>query len=104
MKRMIPTCLILFFFTATVLAQNTFQPKQIAGNNVGIVYDKEFTFDVRLHTHGLALGVNFGRIKTYYRTRFYQIEIGELRHPKEERESFDHPSIGGRSPRSFFFG
>ncbi len=104
MKKIITTCFILTLIGSTILAQNTFQPKQIVNNNVGIVYDKEFTLDVRLHTNGFALAANFGRLKTYYRTRFYQFEIGELRHPKEERESFDYPNSNGRSSKSFFFG
>lgn len=104
MKKILTTCFILVLIGSTIFAQNTFQPKRISSNNLGIVYDKEFTLDVRLHTHGLALGVNIGRLKTFYKTRYYQIEIGELRHPKEERESFDYPNNNGRSSRSFFFG
>jgi len=104
MKKVITICFILLFPLMGVMAQNTFQPKQVVSNNVGIVYDKEFTFDIRLHTNGLALGVNIGRLKTFYKTRFYQFEIGELRHPKEERESNDNPNFSGRSSRSFFFG
>ena len=104
MKKIITICFVFALFSNALTAQNTFQPKQVVSNNVGIVYDKEFTFDVRLHTHGLALGVNIGQLKTFYRTRFYQFEIGELRHPKEERESNDRPNFNGRSPRSFFFG
>lgn len=104
MKKVITICFVLLFPLLGLMAQNTFQPKQVVSNNVGIVYDKEFTFDIRLHTHGLALGVNIGRLKTFYKTRFYQFEIGELRHPKEERESNENPNFGGRSSRSFFFG
>ncbi|MEM9821131.1 MAG: hypothetical protein AAF985_08670, partial [Bacteroidota bacterium] len=69
MKKLIPICFLLLFPLMEMLAQNTFQPKQVVSNNLGIVYDKEFTFDIRLHTHGLALGVNIGRLKTFYKTR-----------------------------------
>jgi len=76
-KYFVYTLFFLFFFTGAD-AQGTFQPKRIDNTPVGIIYDKEFTFDIRLHTYGFALGLNIGRIKTYYRTRFYQFEIGEL--------------------------
>ncbi len=71
----------------------------------GIVYNKEFAFDVRLHTNGLAFAANFGKIKTFYKTRYYHIEIGELRHAKQERQSFDWAGwSNSRSSKSFFFG
>jgi len=105
MKKKICFLFLLFIGTIALPAQGTFQPKRIDNTPVGIIYDREFTFDIRLHTYGLALGVNFGRIKTYYRTRFYQFEIGELKHTKENRQSFDyHTGINGRSSRSFIFG
>lgn len=105
MKKYIFYTLFLMFFSFNVGGQSTFQPKRIDNTPVGIIYDKEFTFDIRLHTNGFALGVNIGKIKTYYRTRFYQFEIGELKHSKENRQSFDYQSgINGRSSRSFIFG
>ena len=89
-------------------AQNTFQPKQINPESRGIVYDKESTFDITLHTtgFGLAFAANFGTIKTYYKTKYYHFQIGELRHPKEERQSFDftNPLGNSGSSKSFFFG
>jgi len=106
MKKILTFAFAMFILSAGVFAQKTFQPKQLSNtSHLGLVYDKEFTFDVRLHTHGLALAVNIGRIKTYYKTRFYHFEIGELRHPKEERQSFDYPSFSnGQSSKSFIFG
>ncbi len=71
----------------------------------GIVYNKEFTFDFKIHTSGMGLGVNFAKLKTYYRTRFFNIELTEIKHPKEFRQSFDFrvPSAN-RVSRSFIFG
>ena len=105
MKKIFICVILSTMFYCFSMAQTTFQPKQITPSNLGIVYDKEFTVDVRLHTHGLALGVNIGRIKTYYKTKFYQFEIGELRHPKEKRHSFDYPATAnGKTSRAFIFG
>ena len=58
MKKYIVYTLFLLFFSVSMEAQGTFQPKRIDNTPVGIIYDKEFTFDIRLHTHGLAFGVN----------------------------------------------
>lgn len=89
-------------------AQTTFQPKQVNPNMQGVVYNKESTFDMTLHTtgFGVAFAANFGTIKTYYKTKYYHFQIGELRHPKEERQSsdFNTPFNGGQSSKSFFFG
>lgn len=71
----------------------------------GIVYNKEFTVDLKLHTHGYALGVNIGKLKTYYLTQFYNIELGEIKHPKEFRQSFDFQSPQtSKVSRAFVFG
>lgn len=73
--------------------------------NKGIVYNKEFTVDLKLHTHGYALGVNIGKLKTYYLTQYYNIELGELKHPKEFRQSFDFQSPQtSKVSRAFVFG
>ncbi len=71
----------------------------------GIVYDREFTVDLKLHTNGYALGVNIARLKTFYLTNFFNIEFGEIKHPKQFRQSFDfRPSANGNVSRAFVFG
>ncbi|MEN0007016.1 MAG: hypothetical protein AAF798_22890 [Bacteroidota bacterium] len=88
------------------LAQQTLDGgKNYYNEQKGIIYDKEFTVDLKLHTHGYALGVNIAKIKTYYLTQFYNIEFGELKHPREFRQSFDFqvPSTNQVS-RAFVFG
>ncbi|MEZ4984818.1 MAG: hypothetical protein R2795_07245 [Saprospiraceae bacterium] len=48
----------------------------------GIVYNKEFAVDFRLITpKAFGLGVSLGDIKSYHRTRFYNFEFGDIRHP-----------------------
>jgi hypothetical protein len=106
MKKMLYTWGFLFAFLAVGHAQQTIE----LGQNVydeakGIVYDREFTIDIKLHTHGFALGANIARLKTYYLTNFINFELGEIRHPKQFRQSFDfRPSINGRISRAFVFG
>ncbi len=106
MQRILTILLASFVLLGTVGAQSvTFQPKQISNEPKGVIYNKELAFDVRLHTNGYAFAVNIGRIKTYYLTKYYHFEIGELKHPREHRHSFDYPSqFSGRTSRSFVFG
>lgn len=101
-KSLLLSFLLLLAFSA--LGQGTFQPKRIDNTPLGIVYDKEASFNFRLHTNGFAAGVNIGTIKTFYRTRFYQFEIGGVRHPKEYRQNFDYQNTNGRTSRAFVFG
>ncbi len=106
MKKSLFLSLFACFLGLSVQGQVTFQPKQFnSPQSKGIVYDKEFSVDVRLHTNGLAFAANFGKIKTFYKTRYYHFEIGELRHPKQERQNRDW--AGGnnsKSSKSFFLG
>ncbi|MCB0521797.1 MAG: hypothetical protein H6577_08625 [Lewinellaceae bacterium] len=103
---------IKIYFTAILLctglvlsAQEIIQPKQLDDPNKGIIYNKEFAIGLRLHTNGMAAGVSIGKIKTYYLTKYFHIELGELKHPKEIRQSFDAPStLSGRISRAFKYG
>ncbi len=70
---------------------------------VGIVYNRETTLNLRLTTaRGFLAGLEFGRLRTYYRTTYFHISIGELRHPKEQRQSAD--PLLSRSFRPYIFG
>lgn len=54
----------------------------------GIIYDKEVAVDLKiLQTNGWALGINFGELKSYYRTTYWGVELGEIKHIKEDRTS-----------------
>lgn len=103
------TLFAYLFSIASIFAvqgQETFQPRPLnKSETVGYIFDKEVSTDLRLHTNGFALALNFGKLKTYYKTTFYQFEIGEIRHPKEHRNQFD---AGGINPRgsgaSYIYG
>jgi hypothetical protein len=100
------TITLLFCLPGWMLAQTTIQSVQSAPGKKGLVYDKESSFDITLHTSGIsiAFAANFGTIKTYYKTTYYHLQVGELRHIKENRMSSETGSIAGRSSRSYFFG
>ncbi len=102
-KRVSTFLFLCLSFAQFLVAQETFQPRPLSlSNNAGIVYDREFTADVRLHTNGFAIGFNRGKIKTYYKTNYWQLEIGELKHPKEYRNTFDFARNGNNG--SFIYG
>lgn len=104
MKKIYFVLLALFAFSTVVIAQSNIQPR-LGYEEKGIIYNKEFTVDFRLHTHGFALGANVGKLKTYYLTRYFNFELGHLKHPKEFRQSFDSaPSNIATSSRSYIFG
>ena len=81
------------------LGKNNYDEKK------GIIYNKETTVNFKLHTNGAAIGMHFGTLQTFYKTRYWHIEIGEVKHPKETRQSrnLNTGSFGG-SFRSYIFG
>ena len=82
----------------------TVQPRVRSFSNQGIIYNKELAFDFRINTfRGFSFAVNFGKIITYDKTRYYHFEFGNLRHPKEFKQN-DQFSRRFGGQRSFFFG
>jgi len=96
--------LILLAFGCEMSAQKTFQPKATQFDWKGIVYRKERAFEARVHTNGALIGMNFGEIKTYYKTKYYHLSFGYLKDPREKRQnrnlSFSFPDRSS----SFSFG
>ena len=88
-----------------VMGQSTIQPRPIGDDFKGFIYNQEVAVNLRGHTNGFAFGVDIGRIKTYYQTKYFHIEIGELKHAKESRQSPDYASSpNGKVSRAFKFG
>lgn len=76
---------LLTFLLAPLRAQVTLQPKQMETKSLGVVYDEEFAVNIYLHTRGYGFGAIFGTLKTYYKTSFYHVDFGMVKHPKEHR-------------------
>jgi hypothetical protein len=110
MNQIIKIFCLAFFLSSSLSAQTVLQPKLDSPQNVGIIYNQEFTVDFTLHTGGLfSLGVNMGKLKTYYKTTYLHFDIDELRHNKEHRQSLESisgnfPNLPGSNSRSFIFG
>ncbi len=95
----------LFSFSIVLFSFLTAQSQRLDNSAKGIVYDKETAVDIRLHTFGYALNVDFGKINTYYKTTFYQFGLGELKHFKETNRSSEFGgSTSGSSLTGFSFG
>jgi hypothetical protein len=70
---------------------------------VGVIYNRETTFNMKLSTNkGIIPGMEWGKLKTYYKTTTFSVNIGELKHVKEVRQSAD-PTLS-RSFRPFVYG
>lgn len=106
MRQLFFFSLLTFFFSTALQAQ---QKLDLGKNNYddkkGIVYLQENTFEVNLHTNGAAIGLNFGKIETFYKTTFWHVGLGELKHFRETRQSrsLQGGALGGNF-RSYIFG
>lgn len=100
----------LFFFILIIAAfvshdltgQNDLYPEDDALK--GVIYRKELAFDTRLHTNGFAFAVNFGDIITYKRSKYYQLELGYLRDPREQKQTRNIGVLFNSSSNSFKLG
>lgn len=70
-----------------LFSQSVVQPKQLDYSSMGVLYNTEKVFEIRPHINGGAVSMQFGKIKTFYKTHYYQFDIGYIKHPKEKRQT-----------------
>lgn len=72
----------------------------------GIIYNKEFSIGGKLTSNGWGVFAETGKILNIYRTRLFQFELADIRHPKERKQSAELNILSNSvsSPRDFFFG
>lgn len=100
---MLRTVLLSFFMLGWMLAEVHAQGMLPPTTGVGILYNRETTFNIKLSTNrGIIPGIEFGRLRTYYKTTTFNLSIGEIKHVKEQRQSAD-PTLS-RSFRPYVFG
>ena len=107
MKRFIPDFVAipaLTILALTILGLSQVHAQKLDNNIKGIVYDRETTFDMRLHTFGYAANIDFGKLKTYYKTTFYQFGLGELKSNKEVSRSSEFGGANQTSLTGFSYG
>ncbi len=70
---------------------------------VGFLYNRETTFNLRLATNrSFGLGMEWGKLRTYNKTKTLSLGISEMKSPKEQRQNAA-PSVR-RSSRPFVYG
>lgn len=98
--------IIIFFCVLTMpgIGQKSFQPKQVDYDWKGIIYRNEYTGLLTMHTNGFTLGYNSGKIKTYYKTSYYHVELGYMSDPREQKQNRNIPISFNKVSQSFKFG
>jgi len=105
MRQFISLFILLSFLAITdTQSQVSFQPKQVEGASKGIVYRNETIFRGSLLTNGYSASYQKGQIKTYYKTTYYNIELGFLRDPREFSQNRNIPVSFNKISRAFKFG
>ncbi len=88
--------------SVTLRAQETLFPRSNQSVDVGIVYDREVTGTLGIHTNGLYAGFTSGKLKTYYKTSYWGANIGILKSPRETRS--DRAVQFGQNSGSYVYG
>lgn len=78
----------VIFFTMMgqlMLAQD--QQSGLLQNSVrkGVIYKKERTWDIAVHTNGFLVGYNKGKLHNFRRTSYTHIDFGLIEHPREAK-------------------
>jgi hypothetical protein len=103
MKKIILMIFTLVFVNlAVVEAQNNGQLKSATGK--GIIYDRERIFLGEGNTNGFTLGYQWGKLRTYYKTTFYQIAIGGLKNSKETKKNVSSSNGGFSFGETYVYG
>lgn len=97
MQRLILSLLFLSAFALEGRAQI------VQKESVGFLYNRESTFNLRLATNrSFGVGMEWGRLRTYYKTKTLSLGLSEMKHPKEQKQNAA-PSVR-RSARPFIYG
>ncbi|MDX2002764.1 MAG: hypothetical protein SFW35_10050 [Chitinophagales bacterium] len=72
----------------------------------GIIYRKEFTFGAKIASNGWGVVFNTGKILNIKRTRLFEFELADIKHPKEKKQSAELGfwSLPVGSPKDFYYG
>jgi len=85
--RLLISFILICFASQSSVAQRVIQPKLVEVDWKGIVYKNEWSIDFRLHENGAALAYNSGKIKSYYKTNYYHLELGYMKDPREKSQT-----------------
>jgi hypothetical protein len=88
------------FIWIAIYAQNNSQIRK-SNSGRGLIYNTEKALLLEAKTNGFNVGYQWGTLKTYYKTTFYRLDMGYIRHPKETRVSPNGASV---PTNSYFYG
>lgn len=91
MKKILP--FILLFTPFLVQAQVVIDPQGVSKELKGIIYKNEYSVELKLHTMGMAIGYNKGKLSTYYKTNYFHFDLGYLKTHKEKRGNLISTSL-----------
>lgn len=90
---------LLFLAAFALQGRAQIAPKE----EVGFLYNRETTYNFRLATNrSFGFGMEWGRLRTYDKTKTLSLGISEMKHPREQKQNAA-PSVR-RSSRPFVYG
>ncbi len=99
MKKISIIIVFISLFASLSNAQNS-QKMRSVGSGKGLIYNRERLFVGEIHTNGGNIAYQWGALKTYYKTTYYQLSLGFLKHPKETRSMPSNLNV----TRAFVYG
>jgi hypothetical protein len=81
---------VLLMGAAPLMGQSTQTNKSQLPTSKGIIYNHELAYNIKLATNrGFTIGIEKGRLRSYDRTTYYHLSLGQLFHPREVRQGAD---------------
>ncbi|BDS09641.1 hypothetical protein [Aureispira anguillae] len=93
--------LLLFLVTTSSWAQKETQDKFLSEK---LPVRNEFYVGGGIHTRGFQVRAAYSLVKNTTRTMTFFAEFGEVKHPKERRQTYEGISFVGGGPKSFIYG
>jgi len=82
---------ICFGVTAAFAQSSGVEKERYSGT--GIIYNSEFSVDLTKQTKGYGFGVNWGKLNTFYKTRYFGVSFTEFKHHKEYKLSLNNSDL-----------
>lgn len=91
---------VLFITAVQSFGQGSGKLQSTTGK--GLIYSTEKAALLGGRTNGIDVGYEWGVLKTYYKTTFYKVNLGFIRHPKEVRTN--PQGFFNSAGSSYFYG
>ena len=88
------------FLLIAFLISSLYSFSQLDQDGKNVLYTKEALFGFNIHTNGMGFSLKKGNILDIYETRYWEIELLDMKHPKEYKQK--NEDIPGA--KSFLFG